>query len=80
MKEDSDAEIEHSNAEDILCDYLREIGAAELARAFDERRVASMEILAGHQFFPRLRQLRKEKESMLLSVFDSSLSLIVVVG
>jgi len=35
MEADSDYEIEHGNAETILCDFLREIGASELVRAFD---------------------------------------------
>ena len=38
MESDSDPEIEHGNAETILCDYLRTIGAAELANAFNDAR------------------------------------------
>ena len=35
MKEGDDAEIQHGKAEDILCNYLKEIGATELADAFE---------------------------------------------
>ena len=35
MEEGSDAEIEHSRAENVLCAYLRATGSGDLADAFD---------------------------------------------
>lgn len=35
MKDGDDPEVMHGLAEDILCDYLVEIGAKELADAFE---------------------------------------------
>ena len=38
MSELSDPEIEHGDAEDVLCDFLKEVGYGDLADAFDQAR------------------------------------------